>query len=108
MHIIENISAKEIKSPTLEDELRDIIRERDEITEDRFDRLIKDCIIFDVQGSPKMCDLVEEIAEKFSLRWPVSKDTIVSGLKEREAQASTIIRPGMAIPHFVVPGKSML
>lgn len=104
MHIIENISAREIQSPTLEDELRDIIRERDEIIEDRFDHLIKECIIMDVPGTPEMDELIPVIAEKFAERWPISKEKIIKGLKEREAQASTIIRPGLAIPHFIVPG----
>jgi basic amino acid/polyamine antiporter, APA family len=104
MHIIENISAREIRSTSLEDELRDIVRERDEIIEDRFDHLIKDCVILDVPGSPDMNDLIPEIAEKFSQRWPVSKQKLIDGLKEREKQSSTIIRPGLAIPHFIVPG----
>ncbi|MDZ7795964.1 MAG: amino acid permease [Candidatus Marinimicrobia bacterium] len=103
MHIIERISAKELKSSTLEEELRDIVRERDEIIEDRFDRLIKNCTILDVPGSPDIDDLITDIAEKFSERWPVSKNTVIRGLKERESQSSTIIRPGLAIPHFIVP-----
>ena len=103
MHIIERISAKELKSSTLEVELRDIVRERDEIIEDRFDHLIKDCVILDVPGTPDMDKLIEDIAEKFSERWPISKEKVIEGLKERESQSTTVIRPGLAIPHFIVP-----
>ncbi|MDD3716651.1 MAG: amino acid permease, partial [Candidatus Marinimicrobia bacterium] len=104
MHIIERITAKELQSTTLEDELRGIVQERDEITEDRFDRLIRNCILLDIPGSPPLETLTEKIAEAFAERWPVSKEVLIRGLKERESQSSTIVRPGLAIPHFIVPG----
>ncbi|MBU4304773.1 MAG: amino acid permease [Candidatus Omnitrophica bacterium] len=37
LHLIERITAKELTSRTLETELKEIIRERDDILEDRFD-----------------------------------------------------------------------
>ena len=50
MHIVERVTAKDLKTVTLENELRDILLERDEIIEDRFDKLIKECEILDIEG----------------------------------------------------------
>ncbi len=105
MHIIERITAKELKSSTLERELRDIVIERDEIIEDRFDQLIKSCVIMDISGSPTIENLILDIAENFSKRWEISPEILIKGFKERERQSSTIIRPGLAIPHIIVPGE---
>jgi len=41
MHIAEPVTDRELKTVTLENELRDVLLERDEVIEDRFDRLIR-------------------------------------------------------------------
>jgi len=57
MHVVERITDKELNTVTLEDELRDILLERDDVIEDRFDQLIKKCEIIDVKG-PQPADQV--------------------------------------------------
>jgi len=49
MHVVERVTDRQLKSVTLEDELRDILIERDDIIEDRFDKLIRGCEILDIQ-----------------------------------------------------------
>ncbi len=105
MHIIKRISAKELKINSLENELRDIVIHRDEIIEDRFDALIKDCIILDVEGHPDIEDLLDKISLKFENQCKVSRDVLIKGFKEREKQSSTVIKPGLAIPHIIIPGE---
>lgn len=105
MHVIERVTAKELQSTSLEEELREIVMVRDDIIEDRFDRLIRDCAVLDIPGSPRVGELMERIAEKLAARWAIPKDILINGLKERESQSTTIIRPGLAIPHFIVPGE---
>ena len=106
MHIIERISAKEIKSEGLENELREILLHRDEIIEDRFDKLIKDCDILDIEGSPDLNKVIDLISTRFENKCHVSKELMIDGFKEREKQSSTIIKPGLAIPHIIIPGKT--
>lgn len=105
MHIIERISARELKSTSLEDELRQIVITRDEIIEDRFDKLIKNCDILDVEGSPEIDMLITSISQLFEKRCKVSKTDLIREFKDREAQSSTIIKPGLAIPHIIIPGE---
>jgi APA family basic amino acid/polyamine antiporter len=48
MQIVERVTDRELKTVTLENELRDILLERDEVIEDRFDQLIRECEILDI------------------------------------------------------------
>lgn len=105
MHIIERITAKELKSKSLENELREIVIHRDEIIEDRFDKIIKGCDIIDIEESPDLDDLIVDISKKFESKCKVDKELLINGFKEREAQSSTIIKPGLAIPHIIIPGE---
>ena len=41
----------QLNTITLEDELRDILLERDDIIGDRFDKLVKNCEILDIKGA---------------------------------------------------------
>jgi amino acid transporter/mannitol/fructose-specific phosphotransferase system IIA component (Ntr-type) len=106
MHIIERISAKEIKSTGLESELREILLHRDEIIEDRFDKLIKECDILDLEGQPDLDSVIDTISTLFEMKCHVSKELMIGGFKEREKQSSTIIKPGLAIPHIIIPGQT--
>lgn len=51
LHLIERITAKELTTRSLESELREIIRERDEIVKDRFDDIIERVTVLDVERS---------------------------------------------------------
>ena len=50
MHIVERVTDKQLKTVTLENELRDILLERDDVIEDRFDHLVRNCQIVDLKA----------------------------------------------------------
>ena len=104
VHIIERVTAGELTEPTLPDELRDIIIERDEIVEDRFDRVIEGCTILDLEKSVTMDEFFQAASARMAEDINVKKDTLYSALVKREKESSTVIRPGLAIPHIIVEG----
>lgn len=105
MHIIERLSDKKLKNTSLEEELRNIVITRDEIVEDRFDKLIKKCDILDVKEATDIDALLKIISEIFENQCGVNKNILIEGFKEREKQSSTVLKPGLAIPHIVIPGE---
>ena len=105
IHIIERITAKELTSNSLESELKDILRERDEIIEDRFDHLIKESEILDLEGPLNMDDFFKKAADSLAKGMEADKTDIFDLLIKREKESNTVIRPGLAIPHIVVEGK---
>jgi len=65
-HIVQRIKAKELPTTSLETELREIIRERDEILKDRFDHIIEKCSILDIEKSMNKEELFKLVAENIS------------------------------------------
>jgi APA family basic amino acid/polyamine antiporter len=107
IHIVERITSKEIKSRTITDELQNILIERDQIIEDRFDKIIKQATILDIDKEIAVDELFQIIAHTFSKKFNIKSSTILELLKAREAESSTAIHPGLAIPHIIIPGESL-
>lgn len=104
MHLVERVTARELKTVTLENELRDILLERDDVIEDRFDRLIRDCHILDVEGRKGAEEIFREVSVILAERLQSNEYVLFEKFLHREAEGGTIIQPGFAIPHIVVEG----
>ncbi len=104
VHVIERITAKELTTNYLERELKEILRERDDIIEDRFDRLIGGCAILDLKESITMEEFFKKASTVLEKESGASGAKIHEFLMKRERESSTVIRPGLAIPHVVVGG----
>jgi len=105
MHIVERVTNRELKTVTLENELRDILLERDEIIEDRFDKLIKQCEILDIEGRQPAEDVFHQVAKMLESKLDISEYVLFEKFLYREAEGGTVIQPGLAIPHIIVEGE---
>jgi len=105
VHVIERVTAKELVKSTLPDELREIIVERDDIVEDRFDKLISECKILDIEESITMDAFFREASNTLKDELGMDANSIYDFLIKREKESSTVIRPGLAIPHIVIDGR---
>jgi len=105
IHIVERITAKEIAGDSLGAELRKMLRERDEIVEDRFDKLVKECEIIDIGKQTTLMDFFTIAAEKLAKRLNTDARQLLDSLIAREKDTTTEIRPGLAIPHITVDGE---
>ncbi|MCK4629463.1 MAG: amino acid permease [Sedimentisphaerales bacterium] len=106
MHVVERVTDRELKTVTLEDELRDILLERDDVIGDRFDQLIKKCEIIDVKGPQPADKVFRQSANILSHRLGIDESVLFEKFLHREAEGSTVIQPGLAIPHIVVEGEN--
>ncbi|MCK5548522.1 MAG: amino acid permease, partial [Thermoplasmata archaeon] len=105
VYMVKNIVSKDIYRSQLEEELKEIALERDEVTHDRFDRLIKDCEILDLEGPLSAEQLFRRSAEALAPRLNIDEQKLLDLLTRREAESSTVIQPGLAIPHIIVEGR---
>ena len=105
MHVVERVTAKDLKTVTLENELRDILIERDEIIADRFDHLIQDCEIIDVKGKESAENIFRQVSGVLAERLATNEYVLFEKFLHREAEGGTVIQPGFAIPHIVVEGE---
>ena len=105
LHLVQRITAKELVTGTLEAELKEIIRERDEIVEDRFDRIIEKCLVLDVGEAIEADAFFKQVAEKLADRMGTSAPALLEAFVAREKESTTVLRPGLAVPHIVIPGE---
>jgi amino acid transporter/mannitol/fructose-specific phosphotransferase system IIA component (Ntr-type) len=106
MHVVERVTARDLKTVTLENELRDILIERDEIIEDRFDQLIKGCEILDIQGGRAAEKVFRQVAAILAKRLRTDEYVLFEKFLHREAEGGTVVEPGLAIPHIIVEGEN--
>lgn len=105
IHIVERLTNKELADDLLRVELKEIIRERDDISEDRFDKLIKEALVVDIEESVSMAEFFKKVAEKLGEKLNKDADYIYELLVQREKESSTVIKNGLAIPHIICEGE---
>jgi APA family basic amino acid/polyamine antiporter len=106
MHVVERVTDRELKTVTLENELRDILLERDDIIEDRFDELIRECEILDIQGEENAENIFRQVSTILAERLGTDEYVLFEKFLHREAEGGTVVQPGFAIPHIVVEGEN--
>jgi amino acid transporter/mannitol/fructose-specific phosphotransferase system IIA component (Ntr-type) len=104
LHLIERITSRKMTTDSLETELKDVIRERDEIVFDRFDDLVEEADILDIEGPLELNTLFEQVSEKTVASLGMRAETVNRALMERERESSTAITPFAAVPHIVLEG----
>lgn len=104
LHIIERLTARELVTGQLEDELKGIIRERDSITKDRFDNIIEDCPVLDLPGPLTVDQFFEQAAARIAAETSHRCDEIELALIKREREGTTVINDEVAIPHIILEG----
>ena len=106
VHVVERIAGRDLSSGTLNSELSEIVRERDGIGEDRFDRLAHTCPVLDIEGPCQLEEFVSMAAEELAERLGLSQQNFVEQILERERDTSTALSATVAIPHAVIEGEN--
>ncbi len=104
LHVVERVADKKIAGDSLREELREILRERDELVEDRFDRLVTGCVIMDLPGEMGHEAFFRAVAEKVAVKMDMDEGELSEALITRERESTTEVRPGLAIPHVTLDG----
>ena len=107
LYIVRGAVAKEIRRGELEEELREIVHERDEIIHDRFDEIVKSCAILDFPRRTSAHEMFVQAAGLLASRLKIDPKVLLEKFRVREAESSTVLQPGMAIPHVIVEGEKL-
>ena len=106
IHLARRIASRSLPAHDLEAELAEIVHKRDEHLEDRFDRLVRRCTIFDLPEAASGEQVFRMVAERMAGHLDMPAEELYRLLDAREKSSSTILRPGLAIPHIVVEGSN--
>jgi len=109
IYVLERLVArdKELSSDNLLVELKDIVIDRDQITIDKFHKLIEEAKVLDIEEILKMKNFFKVISDSLGKELNLNSQELFKKFVEREEESSTVIKKGMAIPHIMVEGKNI-
>ena len=105
LHLVQRIKDKELTGYALENELREILRVRDEIQKDRFDMIIEKCVVLDIKESINKTEFFKLVSENLSDNLNIEKKYIAQRLHDREEESTTVLTDNLAIPHIIIEGE---
>lgn len=106
MHLVARISNCRINTDGLETELRDILRSRDGIVQDDFDKLVEESSVMVIEHAVTMPELFDIVAQKMAPQLGCPAKELDEKLLIRESESSTVLNPFVAIPHLTIEGHS--
>ncbi|MBN1787897.1 MAG: amino acid permease [Sedimentisphaerales bacterium] len=107
VYLVKNVVSKHIQRTGLEEELKQLALGRDEIITDRFDELVKNCEILDIEEKISATDLFHRASEALAKRLNIGPNELYELFVAREKESATVVKPGLAIPHIVVDGQNV-
>jgi mannitol/fructose-specific phosphotransferase system IIA component (Ntr-type) len=107
VYLVKTIVSRHIERTGLEEELKQLALQRDQIIMDRFDELIENCTILDINEKICATDLFYKVSQVLSKKLNVDANKLYELFIQREKESATIIKPGLAIPHIVVEGQKI-
>jgi mannitol/fructose-specific phosphotransferase system IIA component (Ntr-type) len=105
LHLIERITGTKSTGYLVDEELREILIERDDVTEKRFEQIIKTCEVVDVFKYMRPDKFAWLIANKLADRLDIAKDKLYALLKKREKDSNIVVHPGVAIFSHIIKGR---
>lgn len=107
VYLVKSIVSSEIAQRDLEEELKKITIERDDISHDRLDQLVKQAPVLDLDSQMSAPEMFSRVSEILAPRVGIDRQKLYDRFLEREMESSTVIRPGLAIPHIIVEGENI-
>jgi mannitol/fructose-specific phosphotransferase system IIA component (Ntr-type) len=111
--LIKKVSGPDFAEPgeDLEDELLEVLLQREDIQEDRFDALVKNAAVLDYDQTIDRERFFTDAGRVLAGRQGLDPEKLVGKFRSREELSTTVIYPGVAvphaIPHVVVEGESL-
>jgi len=104
-HLVKQTFSQDMRRANLEEELVWMALERNNNAMDRFDGLVRDCLVFDLEKKTSAEDFFALMAGNLSEAAGLDKQKLNEMFIERERNSSTVMEQGLAIPHLLVPGE---
>lgn len=104
VYMVDRATSREMASRGLKKEVEEIIHDSDELRKMKFDRLIEEGTVLDLEGAMSCDRFFKQAADALSKNVGIEAETLFHLLQEREKESSTALRPDLAIPHILIEG----
>ncbi|MHA2431311.1 MAG: amino acid permease [Promethearchaeota archaeon] len=105
LHVFDRITGRKSTTFMTDEELREIMIERDEITEKRFEQIIKKCEIIDIEKILHSKELAHLLSHKLSEKLNIDEKKLYKILGRKERESNIIVHPGVAILSHTIKGR---
>lgn len=105
VHMVERVTSKALGPRVQDNEVSEIIHQNDDARKVRFDQLIAQSPVMEIDQPMHYEDFFEKVADHLSHAMQFSKESLYQLLMQREAELSTALRPDLAIPHIIIEGQ---
>jgi mannitol/fructose-specific phosphotransferase system IIA component (Ntr-type) len=107
VYMARSMMSGQVARAGIEDELVQISLEREGVDPDRFDELVRRAAVLDIAEELDARGLFARLAAALSPRLGLAPERIEALFLERERESSTVIHPGLAVPHIVIDGQGV-
>jgi amino acid transporter/mannitol/fructose-specific phosphotransferase system IIA component (Ntr-type) len=105
LNCIERVTGQKSTGYLVDEELREIIIERDELTEENFKKIIKEAEVIEVYKYSRPDKFIMNLAEILSSKLNLKTKKLYRLLKRRSSDSNVAIHPGVAIFSNMISGK---
>jgi len=106
LHVVKRITRIKSTSYLLDEELRKILLERDNITKKRFEHLIERCPVIDLKTSLSADELYKIVANSLAEQLKMNPEKLLKLLLERKKESEITIHSGVACLSINIKGHS--
>jgi amino acid transporter/mannitol/fructose-specific phosphotransferase system IIA component (Ntr-type) len=106
LHVVERVMGIKSTDHLLDEELREVLIERDNIIEERFEENIKSCTVLDLKYFVAPDEFAEKVAKPLAKGLDMSEEELYKRLINREKNSNIIVRPGFAVISFHIRGRN--
>ncbi len=105
LNVVERVTNEKRTGYLLDEELREILIDRDDVTEKRFEEILKKCEIMDVFKYERPDKFAWLISNRLAARLDIDKNELYTLLKNRKEDSNIMIHPGIAIFSHIIKGR---
>jgi amino acid transporter len=106
LHVIERVTGIESTGYLMDEELREILIERDDVTEKRFEQMIKKCLILDFHKILPPDEFTRLLAHKLAKELDADEKELYRLFRKREEDSNIVVYPGIAILSLIIKGRN--
>ncbi|MBC8389332.1 MAG: amino acid permease [Actinobacteria bacterium] len=106
LNVVKRITGIKSNSYLLDEELRKILLERDNITKERFEHLIERCPVIDLKTSLSADELYKIVANSLAEQLKINPEKLLKLLLKQEKESDTTIHSGVACLSISIQGHS--
>ena len=105
LQIVEKATAKELLDNSVPTEVKNIIAYKKSPQKDRFDLLVEKSLVLDLKEEINKETFFKLVSNTMSDSLNISSLVLYDMLTKREQEVTTVLAPGLAIPHIIIDGE---